>query len=324
MLNYVGRRVLLAIPLLIGISIIIFLLLQMTPGGPLAVGEGRAAGGRATAEQLERLRNRYGLDQPLYLQYAAWAGGLASGDWGTSFNTGQPVLQMLAERIPVTLLLTGSALLISVAVAVPLGVLAAVRRNTIVDYLATGVSMAGVGIPSFWFGLMLLLVFSFTLNLLPSSGLVDPKRDLEGLEAAVDVAAHLVLPVSVLALIGTGILTRYVRAAVIEVLSQDYIRTARAKGLPEWTILTRHALKNAAAPIVTVVMLQIPELFLGAVITESVFAIPGMGRLFVESANLRDYPVLLGILTIAAVLVVLANLLADLSYAILDPRVKLG
>lgn len=316
--TYVIRRGLQAIPLLIGISMVIFLMLQMTPGGPLASSE--AGGGRATAERTERLREEYGLDDPLPVQYVNWAGGVVTGDWGTSFNTRRPVLQTIAERLPTTLLLTGLAFAISLLIALPVGILAATRQYSAFDYVTSGVAFMGVATPSFWFGLMLLFVFSFELGWLPSSGLEDLRRQHVGLGAVWDRASHLIMPVAVLALISTAQLTRYVRGSMLEVLNHDYVRTARGSGLPERIVL-RYAFRNAAIPVVTIAVVMIPELFLGAVITESIFAIPGMGRLFIESADLRDYPVLLGILTIAALLVVLANLLADVLYGLLDPRI---
>lgn len=322
MAAYVARRALQAVPLLFGISIVIFLMLQMAPGGPLASGEASAA--RLTPEQIERLRGAYGLDDPLSVQYLRWVGGLLQGDWGTSYSTGRPVLTVIAERIPTTLLLSGSAFAVAILIAVPVGVAAATRQYSIFDYLSTGLTFAGIATPSFWFGLMLLFVFTSTLGWLPSSGLEDLRRDHEGFAAVWDRVQHLLMPVAVLALIATANLTRYVRSSMLEVLGRDYIRTARGNGLPERVVVVQHGLRNAAIPVVTIAIITIPELFLGAVITESIFAIPGMGRLFIESANLRDYPVLLGILVIASVLVVLANLLADVLYGLLDPRISYG
>lgn len=322
MSRYAVRRLLQAIPLLIGISAILFVMLQMTPGGPLAVGEMAGSSGRMTAEDLQRLRNKYGLDDPIPVQYLNWAGDLLRGDWGTSFNTGLPVLRMIGERLPTTLLVMGLSFLVTLLLAIPIGILAALRRYTFFDYLTTSVSFLGIAVPSFWFALMLMFVFSFTLDWLPSVGLSDPRVDHGGLAAVKDRAAHLVMPVAVLALTSTASITRYVRAAMLDVIDQDYVRTAHAKGLARRTVVGVHALKNGAIPIVTVLALELPDLFIGAVIVESVFAISGMGRLFIESANLRDYPVLMGVLMIAAALVVAFNLLADLLYGLLDPRIR--
>jgi peptide/nickel transport system permease protein len=317
--SYVLRRLCQAVPLLVGISVIVFVLLQMTPGGPLVSGEGAT---QMTPEQMAKLRAQYGLDQPLPTQYLHWLRGLVTGDWGMSYNSGDSVLTMIGDRIPVTLLLTGLALIVALLISLPVGVFSAYRRNSVFDYAATGAAFAGLATPSFWFGLMLLYVFAFQLRWLPSSGLTDLRQDHQGFAALGDLAAHLVLPVCVLAMISVAHLTRYVRSSMIEVLDQDYVRTARGSGLPERTVVLHHAFKNAAAPVVTIAVLAIPELFLGAVITESIFSLSGMGRLFVDSANLRDYPVLLGILMIAAVLVILANLLADVLYAWLNPRIS--
>jgi peptide/nickel transport system permease protein len=320
--RYFIRRVLQAIPLLIGITIIIFVMLQMTPGGPLAVGENPAGRGRVTEEDLQRLRNQYGLNDPMYVQYLNWLGDLAQGDLGTSFNTGLPVLRMIGERLPTTLLVMGLAFALTLMLSIPIGILAAVRRYSFFDYFTTSFSFLGIAIPSFWFAIMLIYLFSFQLGWLPSVGLTDPRADHEGFSGLWDRVTHLIMPVSVLALTSTANVTRYVRAAMLDVISQDYVRTARAKGLREQMVIWVHALKNAAIPIVTVLALELPDLFIGAVIVESVFAIAGMGRLFIESANLRDYPVLMGVLTIAAALVIFFNLLADLLYGALDPRVR--
>lgn len=322
MSHYVIRRTLQAIPLLIGISVIVFVLLQMTPGGPLAIAENPGGSGRVTQEQLERLRAKYGLDDPLYMRYLHWAGDLVRGDWGTSFNTGQPVLAMIGERIPATLLLTGLAFLVTLILAFPIGIISAARQYSLFDYIATTAAFLGIAVPSFWLALMFLYVFTFSLGWLPAVGLGDPRQQYEGFAAVVDRARHLIMPVSVLALVSTASLTRYVRAAMLDVLGQDYMRTARGKGLTERAALMRHALKNAAIPVVTILALEIPDLFIGSVIVESIFAISGMGRLFVESADLRDYPVLMGILLIASFLVILFNLIADILYSRLDPRIR--
>jgi len=316
---FVVRRMLQAIPLLFGISILIFLMLQMAPGGPLASGEAQSA---ITPEKIERLRGQYGLDDPLPIQYLNWLGGLMTGDWGISYDTGQPVLQVITERLPTTLVLTGLAFAVSLLIAIPVGIIAATRQYSMFDYASTGLSFAGIATPSFWFGLMLLYVFSFQLDWLPSSGLTDLREDHVGLAAVWDRISHLIMPVAVLALIATANLARYVRASMLEVLGQDYVRTARGSGLPERVVIVQHAGKNASIPVVTIATLMVPDLFLGAVITETIFSIPGMGALFVHSAELRDYPVLLGILVIAAVLVVITNLAADVLYGFLDPRIS--
>jgi peptide/nickel transport system permease protein len=320
--NYVLRRLLQSIPLLIAISAIIFVMLQMTPGGPLSMGEGGGRSARVTAEDLQRLRNKYGLDDPMYVQYFNWGRDLLRGDWGTSFNTGLPVLTMIQERLPTTLLVMGLSFLVTLLLAFPIGILAALRRYSFFDYLTTSVSFLGIAVPGFWFALMLMFVFSFTLGWLPSFGLSDPRATYSGWAAVADTGMHLIMPVTVLSLTSTASMTRYVRAAMLDVIGQDYVRTAQAKGLADRTVIGLHALKNGAIPIVTVLAVELPDLFIGAVIVESVFAISGMGRLFIESANLRDYPVLMGVLIITAVLVIGFNLIADVLYAVLDPRIR--
>lgn len=318
--SYLLRRSLQAIPLLFGISLIMFLMLQMAPGGPLAAGEGAVS--QTSLVKIEQLRESYGLNDPLPVQYLRWLGGVLTGDWGISFTSGQPALEVIAARLPATLLLTVSAFVLSIVLAVLLGALAATRRQRPFDYIVSGFSFAGVATPSFWLAIMLLYVFSYQLGWFPSSGLRDARARFEGAAAIWDTAAHLVLPVLVLSIISIASLSRYVRSATIEVLGQDYVRTARGQGLRERVVLMQHVGKNAALPIVTILVLWIPELFLGAAIIETVFGLPGMGRLLVEAAGAQDYPVLLGILIIASLLVVIANLVADLLYARLDPRIR--
>ncbi|MCU0486133.1 MAG: ABC transporter permease [Anaerolineales bacterium] len=320
---YILRRLLQSIPLILVISVIIFLLIQMTPGGPLAIGESIGTG-RVTPEQLERLRARYGLDQPLILRYFYWLRDFLRGDWGTSFNTGRPVLEMILERLPTTLLLTGLAYGVMLVLSFPIGIYSSVRQYSFFDYVLTSLAFIGISIPSFWFGLLLLYLFSFQTSLLPAFGLNDVTQEFTGFARLWDMARHLIMPVSVLALIDTAAVTRYIRASMLDTIHQDYVRTARAKGLWERRVILKHVLRNATIPIVTILALRIPDLFLGTVVTETIFSIPGMGRLFIMSADLRDYPVLMGILVIASVLVIFSNLLADLLYAVLDPRIRVS
>lgn len=324
MTSYIIRRVLQAIPLLVGISILLFLLLQMTPGGPLALGENPSSAGRVTPEQLDRLRSRYGLDDPIYVQYLKWGQDMVRGDWGNSFNTGRPVLSMIGDRLPTTLMVMGLAFSLTLLVAIPLGLMSALKHQSRFDYSAGAFSFIGISMPSFWFAILLIYLFSYSLGWLPSVGLSDLRQDHTGVAMVVDRIRHLVLPVLVLGLGSTATVSRYVRAAMLEAISQDYVRTARAKGLKERVVVVRHALKNAAIPVITVLAMEIPDLFIGAVIVESIFAIPGMGRLFIESAELRDYPALMAVLLIASFLVISFNLLADIAYAIIDPRIKLA
>lgn len=321
MSRYIIRRVVQAIPLLVGISVVIFAMLQMTPGGPIAIGEGTGGAARVSPQELERMRDRYGLNEPMYVQYLRWAMDLLKGDWGTSFSTGLPVTEMIGERIGTTLLLTGAAFLLTVVIAFPVGIYAATHKYSFFDYLSTSLAFLGVAVPSFWFGIMLLYIFNFNLGWLPASGLADLRVHYQGIPKLIDLIKHLLMPVVVLGLISTASLTRYIRSSMLDVMAEDYLRTARAKGLPEKTVIGKHALKNAVIPVITVLVLQIPYLFLGAVITESIFGISGMGRLYIQSAELRDYPVLMGILIFAAALVIAANLIADILYGLVDPRI---
>jgi peptide/nickel transport system permease protein len=313
--NYIWRRVIQAMPLLLGITIVTFLLLQAMPGGPLAI---YASNPRVRPEDLARLRLNLGLDLPWYNQYLRWLTTLATGNWGYSFNTGQPVLTLITRRLPATLQLMTIAFIISVAIGLPLGVLAAVRRYSWLDYSLSVFAFAGVSLPVFWLGLMLMLVFSVHLRWLPSSGM----QSIGGPDSLVDRTLHLILPVTVLSLARTATWSRYLRSSLLEVIRQDYIVTARAKGLREKVVIYRHALKNSLLPVLTVMGMEIPQFCTGAVITETIFAWPGMGRLFYEAVLGRDFTLLMGILTLSAALVVIGNLLTDVAYAYFDPRIR--
>lgn len=312
--RYLLLRVLGAVPLLFGVSLILFAVLHLAPGSPLDIYTENPA---VTPEALERIRVALGLDQPLHVQYLSWVRSFALGDWGYSIRTSRPALQEALERLPATLILSGSAFVIALLVALPLGIVSAVRRYSLVDHTATLFSFVGISMPVFWLALMMQLLFAVELRWLPSAGVTTI-----GDGSLLDRLRHLVLPASVLSLAFIAGWSRYVRAAMIEVLSLDYVRTARAKGLGERLVTYRHALKNALIPVVTVVALDLAGLFSGAVITETVFAWPGLGRLFIESMNGRDYPVLLGLLMFGSFMLVLINLLTDLLYAALDPRVR--
>lgn len=321
MTRYVLGRIAAAVPLLLGISALVFLVIRLAPGSP--VGGGQTAGSALDGEQLRRLREQYGLDDPLVVQYGRWLAGLLRGDWGTSFTTGRPVLESIGDRVLPTVQLGGLALLLSLVVALILGLASGLRPGGVADSVGSGLSVVGLAVPSFWLGMMALYVFAFELQWLPSGGLVDLRSDSTGLELIAERVRHLVLPVGVLSIVITAALLRYVRGAVLEVAGQDHVRLARASGLPERVVVRDNVLRNALIPVTTVVLVELPAIFVGTVITESIFAIPGVGRLFIESATTRDYPVLLGVLMVAAVLVVVCNLLADVLYTRLDPRIAL-
>ncbi|MGE5552722.1 MAG: ABC transporter permease [Betaproteobacteria bacterium] len=315
MWRYILRRLIQAIPLLIGISLISFFIMRLAPGGPLS---GLLTNPKVTPADVARIEHAWGLDQPLHIQYFKWLWSMIRGDWGLSYKTGLPVWQMIVSRLPATFTLMFSAFLLSVTIALPAGILSAVKRYSPADYLVTFLAFLGVALPSFWFGLMLQLLFSVKLGWLPSSGLETIGLGFNVL----DRLRHLAMPTIVLALVSIAGWSRYMRSSMLEAIHQDYIRTARAKGLPESAVIGRHALKNAMIPVVTIMGLDLPSWFGGAAITETIFAWPGMGRLYVEAVFGRDYPVLMANLMFTAVLVVVGNLLADILYALLDPRIK--
>ena len=315
MTTFVIRRLLLAIPTLIGVTILTFCLIHLAPGGPQAA----LAGEKATPEQIARLTHELGLDRPLYVQYADWVGALLHGDLGFSYLRQAPVLQLIGQRLPQTMLLMGCALVVSVLLAVPLGVYQAYRRNTAFDRTASVAVFVAWSMPTFWFGTILIAIFAVSLRWFPVGGLqtIDttafdwPSRFM-----------HLVLPAATLAIVSMAGWSRYIRGSMVEQLREDYTRTAIAKGLPTRTVLFRHTLRNALIPFITLLGGTLPALFGGAVITEQIFAYPGMGQLFWQSAIDRDYGTLLGMTVLTAVMVILGNLLADVLYGVVDPRVR--
>ncbi len=313
--RYASRRLLQALPLLLGISVVSFLILNAVPGGPLSAYE-NAPG--VTPADLARLQHQLGLDEPLQVRYVTWLTHFLTGDWGYSYATQQPVLAMIGERLPNTLYLMGSVYVVTILLAVPLGVLSAVRQYSWLDHLFTGLSFAGLSLPTFWLGLLLIIVLGLALHLFPLGGMATPGADFN----LFDRLWHLVLPVATLSFVGIAHYSRYLRASMLDTLHQDYIRTARAKGLSEASAVLRHALKNASLPLVTLAALDLPELFVGALVTEQIFGWPGMGRLFWDAATRSDYPVLMGILAVSSTLIVLANVAADLTYGYVDPRIR--
>lgn len=314
MRSLASRRLLQALPLLLLISVIVFALIHAAPGGPLAM---YLENPNVRPEDIVRLKRSLGLDRPLPVQYLAWLKGFVAGDWGYSFADGRPVTTRIAERIPATFELVLASLVLAGIAAVPAGVLSAARRRGWLDRVVTTASMAGISLPVFWFGLLLQLVFAVSWGLLPSSG----RTSILGGDL-VDRIRHLILPAIVLAAAQGAIWSRYLRASMREVLAQRFILAAHGKGVPPRTVFFRHALRNALLPFVTVVLLDAAIMVSGAVVTESVFAWPGLGGLFNEALSRRDYTVLMAFLMISSVAVVVLNLLADLSYRLLDPRVR--
>lgn len=314
MIRYILRRLLQSIVLLFIVSMITFFLIHSAPGGPAIL-----ANPDLTREEVETMSENLGLEDPLPVQYVRWLGNVAQGDLGTSYSTVQPVSGLLKDRLPNTLLLTGLALVISVGIAIPLGVISATRRNTTVDRVVAGFSFLGISVPVFWLAIMLIILFSVRFGVLPAGGMYT----LGGDRGFFDVLKHMILPLSVLVTANLAALVRYTRSGMISVLSEDYVRTARAKGLTNRSVIFGHALRNALIPVITVVAISIPNAVSGAAITETVFSWPGMGRLAVNAANTRDYPVVLGATLTVAFVVVLSNLLADILYAFVDPRIRL-
>ena len=308
------RRVAQAIPLLLIISILVFALLHAAPGGPLAI---YLENPNVRPEDIERLKRSLGLDRALPVQYMAWLRGFVTGDWGYSFADGRPVLTRMAERVPATLELIAASLIIAGVAAVPTGVLAAVRHRSMFDRAVTTLSLAGISLPIFWFGLLLQLLFAVSLGWLPSAG----RTSMLGGDLA-DRLRHLVLPAIVLATVHAAVWARYLRSSMVTVLAQRFILAAHGKGVPPRAVFFRHALRNALLPFVTIVLLDAAIMVSGAVVTESVFAWPGLGGLFTEALARRDYTVLMAFLMVSSVTVIVLNLVADLSYRFLDPRVR--
>jgi len=312
--RYVLVRLAQALLVLMLVSVITFVIIHRAPGGPAIL-----ADPMVTRDQAREMARTLGLDRPLHVQYLAWMGNVLRGRLGISFSTNQSVTTLIGQRLPATLVLSGAGLVLALVLAVPLGVLSAVRRNTWVDHLVSSVAMFGLSVPVFWLGLVLILVFAVQLRWLPAGGMLT----IGGPSGVGDRLTHLVLPAFVVSVFGLAQLTRYMRSSIIGVLSEDYVRTAWAKGLPRWRVWYRHALANALLPMITVVGLMLPQLAAGAAITETVFAWPGIGRLAIEAAFQRDYPLIMGITLLVSALVVAANLLTDLAYVYLDPRVRL-
>lgn len=315
MKKYIINRLLVAIPTFLGITILAFVLTSLAPGSPIDMLTGDIA---LSAEEVARMEAKLGIDQPIYIQYFTWLGQLLQGNLGYSYRTGAPVLGMIMERLAPTLILTGTSLAIAVLLAVAFGVIAALNPYTVWDYLTSGLSFLATSTPSFFSGLVFIYLFAVRLGCLPMGGMYfDNAPKTWGA-----LGIHLIMPAMALAFLQMGSLIRFVRGSMLEVISEDYIRTARAKGLRERIIIVGHELRNSLIPVVTEIGLQIPFLVGGAVVAEQVFSWPGIGSLMVNSITARDYPVVMGITVVIAVAVLLGNLLVDLLYGVLDPRIN--
>jgi peptide/nickel transport system permease protein len=324
MAAYLLKRLLMLLPLLLGITLITFTVIHLAPGEPVEMQT--AMSPKITAETRQRLREYYGLDKPLHVQYGIWLGRIARLDFGRSFAPdNRPVIDKIKERIPVTLSLNLIALILEFGLALPLGILAAVRRNTLLDKGLTLFVFLGFAMPTFWLALLLMYLFGVKLEWLPISGLHSLGSErLAPFPWFLDMAKHLILPLGVASFGSLAGLSRYMRSTMLEVIRQDYITTARAKGLTERVVILKHALRNALLPVITLLGFSLPGLIGGSVIFETIFAIPGMGQLFFMGVMARDYPLVMGILVIGAGLTLVGNLLADLCYALADPRIRQG
>jgi peptide/nickel transport system permease protein len=322
MVFYVLKRLLLMVPLFIGITIISFAVIHLAPGSPIDMATDLNP--KATAEVKERMRALYGLDKPLHVQYWTWIRRLVVFDFGVSFSQdGRRVADKILERMPITIFINVASLALIFLAAVPIGVLSATRQNSWFDKVTTVAVFIGFAVPHFWLALLLMILFGVQLGWLPISGLKS--LNYEYLPAASQIwdrISHLILPIFISAAGGLAGLSRYMRSNMLEVIRQDYITTAKAKGLSNRTVVFKHALRNALLPVITILGLSVPALIGGSVIFETIFAIPGMGQLFYASVMSRDYPTIMGILVIGAVLTLFGNLIADLSYALVDPRIR--
>jgi peptide/nickel transport system permease protein len=316
--RYIQRRLIISLPILIAITAIIFALLQLTPGDPLDAY--LQPDQVLTADQRAALRHELGLDRPAPVRYLFWLREVARGDLGYRIKDGQPVARAIAQRLGPTLMLMGSGLLIAVAIGITLGVLSAIRQYSILDFALTVFAFLGLSLPAFFAGLLGLYIFSLKLHWFPAGGFATPGVPF----SFWDHVQHLLLPAILLSLFNIGYFMRYTRAAMLEVLSQDYVRTAQAKGLAPRVVVGSHALRNALLPVATIIGASVPGLIGGAVFIESIFSWPGMGSLYLDGIDGRDYPLIMGLTLILAVVILLANLLTDLAYAVIDPRIRYG
>ena len=319
MSRYLLRRLLISVPVLLGISIVLFSILALAPGDPFAE---LALNPNVPPEVRFNLRKQFGLDDPLVLRYVRWFTAMVQGDWGYSFVSRLPVQQLILQRLPTTLFVLGSAYVLALLIALPVGILSAVKPYSFFDQVATTFAFVGHSLPTFFTGLLFILVFSIYLGWLPF--IYSSTIEARGVAWVIEHLRQGAMPITVLGLFEAAALTRFVRAAMLEVVNQDYITTARSKGLSEHCTVLKHALRNALIPVVTVVALQIPTIFTGAVITEQIFRVPGIGSLLIAAIESTDTPVVMAITFVYAALVILFNLFADLIYALLDPRITYG
>ena len=317
MLKHLFKRLLISLPTIIAISVVIFTILAIAPGDPM--GE-FATNPSITPEVRENIRRSLGLDQPIYIRYFKWAWGFLRGDLGYSFNSRSPVFDLLVQRLPTTLWVVGTAYILGILIAFPLGIISALKRYSIIDQIITTFAFFGFSLPTFFTGLLLIIIFSVQLNWLPF--IYDSTLKVTNVTTFIAQIKQSIMPITVLALYQSAILMRFIRSAVLEELKHDYVRTAYAKGISSFAVLKNHILRNAMIPVVTLIALDIPSIFTGALITEQVFRIPGIGALLIESIYRSDTPVVMAITCVYGILIVVFNLLADIVYSLLDPRVR--
>lgn len=319
--RYLLRRIFQALPVLIGITIITFTFMELAPGDAVS---GLLIGmeGSAGTIDTEALRARYGLDQPAPVRYFRWLGELVQGNFGNRVLNGKPVIGEIALRLPATVQLMVVAVILSVLIGMPLGIFTALRQYSMADYALTGFVFMGISIPSFFAAIAGVYIFAVKLGWFPTSGYSTPGQDFTAVQRVLDMAHHMALPALVLAVESSASIMRYTRASMLDVIRQDYITTARSKGLSPMVITIRHALRNALLPVITIIGLRLPSLFGGAIVIEGIFNWPGMGRLYLDGVTTRDVPLIMGMVLISAVVIVISNLITDLTYAVADPRVK--
>jgi len=332
LIEYIGRRILQIVPVLLGVSIVVFFMVRAIPGDPAQI----LLGQQATQEQVQLLRAHMGLDKPVLVQYVVFLRDAMTGDLGNSIVTGRPVITELLARFPATLELTASAMLLAILVGVPVGVISAVRQYSILDKITSVLALTGISMPIFWLAMVLILIFGVKLELLPFPGRLSSGASIQAFTGLVlvdslltgnfgafwDGFTHLIMPALALGTIPMAVITRTTRSSMLEVMGEDYVRTARAKGVIPWRVVFKHALRNAMLPIVTVIGLQVGLLMGGAIVTETIFSWPGIGQIAYDSINSRDYAMIQGVVLYGALLFVLVNLLVDILYAVLDPRVR--
>lgn len=317
--RFLLKRLLYAIPLFFVAVTVIFVLVRLAPGDPVDYMLGETGG---TAEFIERMRHDLGLDQPLYVQYLTYIRDVATGDFGYSYASRAPVLELILDRFPATVLLMVTQYVLAIILGIGLGVLSARRPNAFFDNTVTVLSLASFAIPAFWLGQMMILVFGYHLDLFPIQGMYNLRAGYRGYAVIFDVAYHMVLPVITLSLLSLALIIRLTRGNMLQVIGQEYVKVARAKGLSERVVLIKHALPNALLPVVTIMGMEFPNLIAGAVLTETVFGWPGLGRLTFDAVAARDYPLLMGMFIFISALVIIGNLVTDIVYAILDPRIR--